>query len=289
LPRRPSLLLAALLCAAATTAAPAAAVAAGDCTPDATWPADRADLATQVVALVNAHRADLGLQPLLVSPTLTAAATWKAQHMAAYQYMTHDDPAPPVARTAGERLAACGYPQAAWGENIASGYKTAQAVVDGWLASAGHRANIEDPTFRVTGVGAAGSTLYWAQSFGTAVDAGSLAPSPPVSVAVPASSPPSPAPAPSHAASRAPPLRVSCAQHARRVACRVRGERGAIVHIELMRKGKMFARARLRAPASLVRVRLHPMRRLRTGRYALVVREGSAAGMRERRLALVIR
>ena len=39
-------------------------------------------------------------------------------------------------RTVADRFAACGYPQAAtWGENIAEGYATAQAVVDGWLAS----------------------------------------------------------------------------------------------------------------------------------------------------------
>jgi uncharacterized protein YkwD len=287
LPRRPFLLLAALLCAAAVTAAPTAA-AVGDCVPGATWPANRADLAAQVVGLVNAHRAELGLQPLLISATLTDAATWKARHMAAYRYMDHDDPAPPVARTAGERLAACGYPQAAWGENIAEGYKTAQAVVNGWLGSAGHRANIEDPAFRATGVGAAGAPLYWAQTFGSAIDAGSVVPTPPAPVPTPAPLP-SPAATPSHAASKPQPLRVNCAQHHRRVACRVRGERGAIVHIALMRRGTMFARARLRAASDLVSVRLHPMRRLRTGRYALVVRAGSAAGTRERHLALVVR
>ena len=74
--------------------------------------------------------------------------------MAAYGYLDHDDPAPD-ARTAQERLAACGYPSAEWGENIASGYATAQAVVDAWLASPEHRANIERPEFRATGVGAA--------------------------------------------------------------------------------------------------------------------------------------
>ena len=67
------------------------------------WPADRADLAAQVVTLVNAHRAQLGLVPLVVSPTLTAAAEWKARNMAAYGYLDHDDPAPD-ARTANERV-----------------------------------------------------------------------------------------------------------------------------------------------------------------------------------------
>ena len=94
---------------------------------------------------------------LVVSPTLTAAAEWKARNMAAYDYLDHDDPAPD-ARTADERLVACGYPATEWGENIATGYATAQAVVDAWLASPEHRANIERPEYRATGVGAAGIT-----------------------------------------------------------------------------------------------------------------------------------
>jgi uncharacterized protein YkwD len=285
--RRPPLPLAALLCAAAVAACPAAAVAAGDCTPTASWPAAREDLATQVVALVNAHRVGLGLQPLAISPTLTAAATWKARHMAQYGYMDHDDPAPPVARTAGERIADCGYPQAGWGENIAEGYKTAQAVVDGWLGSAGHRQNIEDPDYRATGVAVAGSPLYWSQTFGSVLDAGSTMPAPvapgPIAAPQPAGAAPLVAPAQSVTAVRT--LRVSCAQRGRRVACRVRNERGAMVRIALLRSGRTFARASMRAQSDLVRVALRPTRRLRTGRYALVAR----AGGRERRMALVVR
>ena len=110
-------------------APPRAAAAAGNCVPASGWPADRADLAAQVVTLVNAHRAQLGLVALVVSPTLTATAEWKARNMAAYGYLDHDDPAPD-ARTADERLAACGYQSTEWGENIATGYATAQAVVD---------------------------------------------------------------------------------------------------------------------------------------------------------------
>jgi uncharacterized protein YkwD len=294
LARRSTHLLAALFSAATLAAAPAAATGAGDCTPAATWPVNRADVAAQVVALVNAHRVALGLEPLVVSPTLSAAATWKAQNMAAYRYMDHDD-AQPQARTADERLAACGYPQAAtWGENIASGYATAQAVVDAWLGSPGHRANIERPEFRATGVGAAGAPAYWSQTFGAVVDAGSVVPAP----VAPASAPASPAAAgpsataPSaavHAASSSRPIRVSCAQHGRSVACSVRGQRGALVRIALMRSGRTFARVRMRASSDAVRVALHPMRRLRAGRYALVVRAGPAASERERRITLVVR
>ena len=284
-------MLAALLSAAFVAATPAAVLAAGTCVPGAGWPANRADLAAQVVTLVNVHRAQLGLVPLVVSPTLTATAEWKARNMAAYGYLDHNDPAPD-ARTADERIAACGYQSVEWGENIATGYATAQAVVDAWLGSPGHRANIERPEFRATGVGAAGAPTYWAQSFGVAVDAGSVVPAP---VALPtapaAAAAPSGAIAPAVAAqgSSTKRLRVTCAQRGRGVACRVLGERGRMVRIALMRSGRTFARAHMRAASDAVRVLLHPMRRLRAGRYALVVRAGSAAGERERRTSLVLR
>jgi hypothetical protein len=82
---------------------------------------------------------------------------------------------------------------------------------------------------------------------------------------------------------------VSCAQRGRGVACRVSGERGAVVRIALMRRGRTFARTQMRVASDAVRVRLHPMRRLRAGRYALVVRAGSAARERELRMSLVVR
>jgi uncharacterized protein YkwD len=284
-------MLAALLSAAAVAGTPAAATAAGNCVPAPGWPANRADLAAQVVTLVNAHRVQLGLVPLVLSPTLTATAEWKARNMAAYGYMDHDDPAPD-ARTANERVTACGYPAAAWAENIASGYATAQAVVDGWLASPEHRANIERPDYRATGVGAAGAPTYWTQSFGAVADAGSVVAAP---VALPAplaaSAAPSAAGVPAPAAHRSSTkrLRVTCAQHGHAVACRVLVQRGTMVRIALMRSGRTFARARMRAAADAVRVRLHAMRRLRAGRYALVVRAGSAAAEHERRMSLVLR
>ena len=292
--RRTLILLAALLSAAAVATAPAAAAGVGDCTPAASWPADHSDLGAQVVALVNAHRAQLGLEALVVSPTLDAAATWKARHMAAYGYMDHDDLGPPAPRTAGERVAACGYPQAAWGENIATGYATAQAVVDAWLSSPEHRANIERPEYRATGVGAAGSPMYWSQTFGTVVDAGSVAPAPvapaaTASASLVAAAPGSASSIVAPATGTAGPIRVSCAQHGRSVACRVRGQRGAVVRIALMRSGRIFARARARVVSGPVRVRLHPMRRLRAGRYALIVRAGATAHAPERRMSLVVR
>ncbi len=160
----------------------AAGAVVGDCTTGSDWGTLRQDLAAQVTTLVNQHRASKGLSQLTVSTTLTNASVWKARHMAKYVYMTHNDPAPPVARSTGDRLLACGYPVGSygWGENIAYGYTSAAAVMQGWLNSSGHRANIENPSYKSLGVGAASTTtgrIYWAQAFGT--QSGSTPPPPP--------------------------------------------------------------------------------------------------------------
>ncbi len=183
-PHRKPWLFAAVLAAAAATAlavpsAPRTAV--GACTPGGDWPAARPALADDVLAAVNAHRATVGARTLVVSPALQAAAVWKARHMAMYGYMAHDDPAPPVARSVADRIAACGYTGAGWGENIAYGFPTAQAVVQGWLASPGHRANIEQPGFAATGIGAAvapSGAVFWSQTFGTSAAGTSPPPAP---------------------------------------------------------------------------------------------------------------
>ena len=161
-------------------ATPASAVV-GNCTPTAGWGTLNATFATQVVSLVNQHRQAMGLAPLGVSPTLTNSAQWKSLHMAGYSYMQHDDPAPPVARTVSDRLAACGYPigSVGWGENIAYGYATPVDVMNAWLNSPGHRANIENSSYRAIGVGVARSAsgvYYWTQDFGTLLDSGSAPP-----------------------------------------------------------------------------------------------------------------
>jgi uncharacterized protein YkwD len=172
-----------VLVAAVALVAPTqrAAAAVGNCTPDASWGTPDTSFASQVVSLVNQHRQALGLSTLGVSPTLTASAQWKSAHMAYYQYMQHDDPAPPVARTVTDRIAACGYPttNVAWGENIAYGYQTPQDVMTAWLNSAGHKANIENPSFRAIGVGAVHSSngsWYWTQDFGSLLDSGTQPP-----------------------------------------------------------------------------------------------------------------
>lgn len=202
----------ALVCAVvigtvAATSPSAAAV--GDCTPAADWGTPRDDLAAETVQLVNSYRATLGLRPLVAVRTLQASAVWKARHMARYSYMAHPDPAPPVARSAAERMEACGV-TGGWGENIAAGYPSPSSVVQAWLASPGHRANIENPTYVGIGSAAAASSsgaIYWAHVFGTSTDGVPAPPPPPPSAPAPAPRPPTapaatPAPEPAAAAAK---------------------------------------------------------------------------------------
>ena len=64
---------------------------------------------------------------------------------------------------AGQRITAAGYTWKTWGENIANGYTTEQAVVSGWLSSEGHCKNIMGVNFKEMGVGRQGN--YWTQVF----------------------------------------------------------------------------------------------------------------------------
>jgi uncharacterized protein YkwD len=142
-----------------------------NCTPGDDWGTLRAEYARQVVDLVNGHRASLGLRQLAVSPALTRAAEWKALHMAKLDYFAHSDP---DGRTPWQRARDCGYPSSYVGENIYLNVRTPEGAVAGWLASPGHRANIETGRYVATGVGvavAADGRLVWVQKFGDVNDA----------------------------------------------------------------------------------------------------------------------
>ncbi len=65
----------------------------------------------------------------------------------------------------GNRISAAGYSWKAYGENIAEGYTSEKAVVNGWLNSEGHCKNIMSPLFKEMGVGREAN--YWTQEFGT--------------------------------------------------------------------------------------------------------------------------
>ncbi len=112
-----------------------------------------------VVCLENQERESHGEAPLLVNGALQTAAQAHSDSMALHGYFDHVGPD----GTPMQRMRAAGYlgdPSAAYevGENLAWGtlwLGTPRAVVAGWMASAGHRANILDAHFRDTAVGVA--------------------------------------------------------------------------------------------------------------------------------------
>lgn len=121
----------------------------------------------QVVANINAFRAENGLQPLKVSPNLSRAAAWMTEDMAAKNYFDHTDS---LGRSAFTRVQQCGYASSGAGENLAKGFGAA-TVVEAWKASPlGHRENMLNSRWTVIGVGYAGG--YWAADFGTFDDSG---------------------------------------------------------------------------------------------------------------------
>jgi uncharacterized protein YkwD/stress response protein SCP2 len=122
--------------------------------------------AAAVTDLTNRERARAGLPPLAVDPLLTAAAQAHSADMVARAFYSHT--APDGSRPWG-RAAAAGSTRRSIGENIACGQRSPAEVVEGWMNSPGHRANILKPGFTHIGIGCAGggrAGLYWTQLFG---------------------------------------------------------------------------------------------------------------------------
>lgn len=106
--------------------------------------------AAQVVALVNEERVQAGCPALATDARLTEAAVGHSADMAVNDFFSHTGS---DGSTPAERVEEQGYGWLAIGENIAVGYPTAEAVVAGWMGSAGHRANILNCGYTETGVG----------------------------------------------------------------------------------------------------------------------------------------
>ena len=129
-------------------------------------PAPAPSTQQQVVDLTNARRAENNLAPLRMNATLTAVAHAHAADQATVDTMSHTGT---NGSDAGARIVASGYPTQAWGENVAAGYATPDAVMAAWMNSPGHRANILNGTFTQIGIGlayAADGTPYWAMELG---------------------------------------------------------------------------------------------------------------------------
>lgn len=124
---------------------------------------DETDFAAQVAALVNQERAKAGLAPLTVNARAAAAAQVRAKEITTS--FSHTRPDGSSFSTA---LKEAGVSFRRSGENIAYGQRSPQAVMDVWMNSSGHRANILNPNFTEIGVGHytnAAGVNYWTQLF----------------------------------------------------------------------------------------------------------------------------
>ncbi|MEK5232013.1 CAP domain-containing protein [Lysinibacillus sp. FSL K6-0232] len=116
----------------------------------------------EVVTLTNAERTKAGLAPLQTDAPLMAAAREKSQDMQKNKYFSHTSP---TFGSPFDRMKALGIKYKAAGENIAQGQRSPQEVVQAWMDSPGHRANILNAKFTHIGVGYVQSGNYWTQQF----------------------------------------------------------------------------------------------------------------------------
>lgn len=116
----------------------------------------------EVVRLVNEIRQQNGLQPLTANWELSRVARYKSQDMVDNRYFSHTSP---TYGTPFQMIQAFGLSYRTAGENIAYGYSTPQAVVNGWMNSSGHRANILNASYTQIGVGYVAQGHYWTQMF----------------------------------------------------------------------------------------------------------------------------
>lgn len=119
----------------------------------------------QVFELVNKQRASRGLPLLKLNAELSRVARFKSQDMIDKKYFSHTSP---TYGSPFDMMQSFGLKFSAAGENIAYGQKTAAEVMNAWMNSAGHKANILSEAYTNIGVGVAkmsNGTLYWTQMF----------------------------------------------------------------------------------------------------------------------------
>lgn len=116
----------------------------------------------EVIRLVNEIRVQNGLQALSADWELSRVARYKSQDMVDNRYFSHTSP---TYGTPFQMIRAFGLSYRSAGENIAYGYATPQAVVNAWMNSSGHRANILNASYTRIGVGYVSAGHYWTQMF----------------------------------------------------------------------------------------------------------------------------
>lgn len=131
------------------------------------------------IEAINQVRTGLGLQPLRLSPTLTRAAEWMAQDMAAHDTIDHTDS---LGRGMATRVHSFGYPTNAYiRENLVVGTNvdTGRCAVDLWQDSAGHRANNQASDVSVAGIARVHAPetkwkWFWVLNLGSHADNGTM-------------------------------------------------------------------------------------------------------------------
>lgn len=116
----------------------------------------------EVIRLVNELRLQNGLRPLTANWELSRVARYKSQDMRDRGYFAHNSP---TYGSPGQMIRDFGLSYRTAGENIAKGYPSPQAVVNGWMNSSGHRANILNASYTQIGVGYVSQGNYWTQMF----------------------------------------------------------------------------------------------------------------------------
>ena len=116
----------------------------------------------EVVRLVNLKRAEYGLKPLTQDWELSRVARYKSQDMKDLGYFSHTSP---TYGSPFQMMKNFGISYKTAGENIAKGYSSPEAVVNAWMNSSGHRANILNSSYTHIGVGFVKEGNYWTQMF----------------------------------------------------------------------------------------------------------------------------
>ena len=116
----------------------------------------------RVLELVNEERAKNGLSALQMDESVREVARVKSSDMSKNNYFSHTSP---TYGTPFEMLKSYGISYKSAGENIAQGYTSPEAVVNGWMNSSGHRANILNANYTHIGIGYEADGNYWTQMF----------------------------------------------------------------------------------------------------------------------------
>lgn len=121
--------------------------------------------AEEVLQLVNQERKKQGLKALNLSSNLTKVATVKSEDMRDKHYFSHQSP---TYGSPFEMMQQFGITYRTAGENIAGGQRSSQEVMNSWMNSSGHRANILNKNYTELGVGyvtGGDYGTYWVQEF----------------------------------------------------------------------------------------------------------------------------